>query len=698
MTDTFSIPKCALLVSACLLLVLAGSEGAESSAAKDLAACRKLVAQKKWQAAVEGFEKLFEDHRGDPVVIRAIRDVEDDYKRALFMVEYGEPSGKDLFGPQVRYWGKGSLKIDLVCGSTLTGPVWETLSDDIQLLRIRFRDKVTVEMGTGSGRLLLCYDLEKEGGYLVQLPGFVLRLDQDERAVIARPDKKKLRSASGDFKIVRDAHSIKVYRGGTQVSRVSDKTYRGGYLAFVGRVNGLRIVGCLDKAFYHQLVGSREDAAFREWQDKSYDRDKVIPRWAREGAPESEGHSLAELPSDATKGFEEDVGGHIERALEGEEESVRALEKLAKSQFGERTRTYLEAIAAFCNGEREEARKKLSAVLEKEPGFGPALALRGILLMGLRRIDEARADLEAARKASPKLHWAYLGQVYIAIYEGDLDAAAKVIADANEAGAVSPEVVRMGKMVHRARRGPLWSTRFEYSSKNFEIASDHSKDLCKDTAHLLEVALTAYSRHFLKVQMPKRKARVLVFGSRQSYLGYALDLRRDLRFTAGAYDPNMRELVLFLPVVRTGFNGTVRHEGFHRFLHVFLDDCPLWFNEGCAEFYGSSEEIFGGIKPGAVDREAVKLLKAKVRELPRLSELFTMGRREFMENAHLHYPQSWAVVHYLMTTKERDLNSVLMDYFESLRAGRSGLEAYEEHLKPKVRKIEAGYLEHLLKM
>ena len=78
-----------------------------------------------------------------------------------------------------------------------------------------------------------------------------------------------------------------------------------------------------------------------------------------------------------------------------------------------------------------------------------------------------------------------------------------------------------------------------------QIASATSKNPCKETAHPLEVALTAYSRHFLRVEMPDRKARVLVFGSRQSYLGYAEDLRRDLTFSAGAL-PSLVTLKTYL--------------------------------------------------------------------------------------------------------------------------------------------------------
>ncbi|MHC4473698.1 MAG: tetratricopeptide repeat protein, partial [Planctomycetota bacterium] len=467
-----------LLCLACLLLVVGATAAEKPKALQDLEALRKLVVQKKWKDAVEGFGRLFDEHTGDPELVRRVRDIEDDFKRALFMLDYGKPSGKDLFGPQVKYWGLSSLKVELVCGSTLSGPAWTRLKGGARLLDLRFRDKVTVKMAPSTtGRMLLCYDLEKEGGYLVQLPGFVVRLDSAGEEVIGRPNQRALRKAKGDYKISRDSYSIKVHKGGVQITRASDKTYKGGYLAFLGRFQGLVIEGRLDKDFYHQLAGSREDKAFREWQEKSYKREELLPEWLRKGVVTSAGPALAELPSDATKGLAEDVGEHLEKALEGEEKSAKALRRFAKSQFGEKTRIYLEAVAVIGDGEIREGEEKLTEVLEKEPGFGPALALRGLVRISLRKLDDARTDLAAARKASPKLHWTYIGLVRIAIYEGDLDAASRAVVESQKAGAHSPDMERLGKLVHRARRGPLWGTRHHYSSKNFEISSDHSKDL-----------------------------------------------------------------------------------------------------------------------------------------------------------------------------------------------------------------------------
>ena len=45
---------------------------------------------------------------------------------------------------------------------------------------------------------------------------------------------------------------------------------------------------------------------------------------------------------------------------------------------------------------------------------------------------------------------------------------------------------------------------------------------------------------------------------------------------------------------QTQIDEVVRHEGFHRFLHEHLEAAPLWFNEGCAEYFASARESFGG--------------------------------------------------------------------------------------------------------
>lgn len=291
---------------------------------------------------------------------------------------------------------------------------------------------------------------------------------------------------------------------------------------------------------------------------------------------------------------------------------------------------------------------------------------------------------------------AYWGQVQLAIYEGDLDRATKVLAEAKAAGAEFRYLEGMPERVHRARRGPLWTHRFEKQTAHFRVASDHSKDLCDQVGKTLESALESYAGYLSDVVMPTRKARVYVFANRSGYLTYARSVAKDLTWAAGAYDPNLRELVLYLPENRRHFVHTIRHEGFHRFVHEYLDRAPIWFNEGCAEYFASASQGYGvGLKFGAPNESAIATIRAAKDDLTPVKDLLVMPRKEFLAKAPLHYAQSWAVVHYMLKTRGERMRNAYRAYFASLREGLSQEEAYRKHLERHVERIEKGYREHI---
>ena len=198
----------------------------------------------------------------------------------------------------------------------------------------------------------------------------------------------------------------------------------------------------------------------------------------------------------------------------------------------------------------------------------------------------------------------------------------------------------------------------------------------------------------------RRKSTVYVFATEAGYLRYAGDVQKDLEGSAGAYDPRTRELVLFVPDQDAGFVHTVRHEGFHQFVHSALPEIPIWFNEGCAEFFaaGTKGRFSARITPGAVHlgrlRRLRSSLKANVDFTP-LNKLLVMDHRTFMKKAGLHYAQAWAIVHYLRKGDRGRMEEVFDDYVNALRKGASAEEAYNQVIAPIRVRLERQYLEHV---
>ena len=228
------------------------------------------------------------------------------------------------------------------------------------------------------------------------------------------------------------------------------------------------------------------------------------------------------------------------------------------------------------------------------------------------------------------------------------------------------------------------------------MKTDHSEELGREVARLLENALSVYAKRFPLERIPARRSRVWLFASEPGYHGYAGDLGRDLHGSAGIYDASLRELVLFLPADRTRFNHTVRHEGFHRFMHDFLDAPPPWFAEGCAEYYSSGRDLSGGaFATGRPVPEYVALLTGQTEELTPYRDLFLLDSKEFMANPGPHYAQSWAAVHFLLDAKDGALSKVFADYWAALREGLSAAEAFDNVLAPVVDRIERGVPEYV---
>jgi hypothetical protein len=126
-----------------------------------------------------------------------------------------------------------------------------------------------------------------------------------------------------------------------------------------------------------------------------------------------------------------------------------------------------------------------------------------------------------------------------------------------------------------------------------------------------------------------------------------------------------------------------------------VDDAPIWFNEGYAEYFGFSRRVFGKALVGQVGEGQAELAKELLPRFTPLDRLLVMEPAEFMANARVHYVQSWAVIHLLRDPKETQFKGVLDRYFDALVVGKSQKEAYEAVLLPLLTKIETALKSHV---
>jgi hypothetical protein len=269
------------------------------------------------------------------------------------------------------------------------------------------------------------------------------------------------------------------------------------------------------------------------------------------------------------------------------------------------------------------------------------------------------------------------------------------LAAASAAGTASALTSDLRQALMRLRRGPDWKKKSESLAPNYFVSSDAGMAVCNDVVKILEECADVYRRQF-RPRPRKTRPRVRVFSGFESYADYVSDLGADPSRTLGVYLPPLRELCVFLHEDRPTLSNTIRHEGFHQYLHDFLEDAPIWFNEGHAEYFGFSRRKQGRALVGQADDEQVALLLELAPKFSPLSKLFTMEPAEFMASADVHYVESWAVIHMLRAaggppTKgllDPSLTGLLDRYFDALLAGRSQDEAWREVLAPNVDLIE----------
>jgi len=125
---------------------------------------------------------------------------------------------------------------------------------------------------------------------------------------------------------------------------------------------------------------------------------------------------------------------------------------------------------------------------------------------------------------------------------------------------------------------------------------------------------------------------------------------------------------------------TVRHEGFHQYLHRLMEDPPRWLDEGLAQYHEIARREKGKWIVGQRHPEISKSLKYMGLIWIPLDRFLCMGDTEFMKDqlaASINYIQSWAFVHFLMHSTEEN-RLLFMKLFEILQRDIPTREALHE--------------------
>lgn len=308
------------------------------------------------------------------------------------------------------------------------------------------------------------------------------------------------------------------------------------------------------------------------------------------------------------------------------DESVR--KKLIKTYgaMGEKQlkmRLYDEAAESFENA------RKLS------PDDQTLCVMKGIALYGGRHYDAASVELEKARRNGgdtfPLLF--YLGEAY---YDsGELEQAIEVW---NRAISMEPGSKQLIDRVNKARRELSVESRMDKDFGSvFVISYDEgSGSALADT--IMDTLSDAYNRvgydltHYPATQIP------VILYTKKDFRS----VTESPEWSGGIYDGKIR-----LPIGGTGeLTPVLRGVLFHEYTHVVVGElskgnCPVWLNEGLAEYEGR-REFDSPLK--ALERSAKEGSLIPFADLE--NSFFAMDRGK----AELAYQQSYSMVRFMIST------------------------------------------------
>ncbi|MBX3471400.1 MAG: DUF1570 domain-containing protein, partial [Planctomycetes bacterium] len=327
------------------------------------------------------------------------------------------------------------------------------------------------------------------------------------------------------------------------------------------------------------------------------------------------------------------------------------------------------------------------------PRFYEAHAERARVLAVLGRLDDARAAADEALALRPDHAPALAARALAAFLGGDLEPA---LADLDVALGLDPwndELRARRKNVVHVLAGPPWERPFRRETPHYVVETDISQRRCDEYARDLEAVRRFYVARFGldddPPAPPGRKARVLIFDTREGFHAYA-ELTTDDRVESllGCYLPRYRQLLLYEDKDDVTLEETRRvlfHEAFHQFIHGLVGDLPYWLNEGLAEYFSSCRvEADGRVTPpdatSRLEKRVLELRRYLARDEPPVpfARLMNESPAEFYSGpVAAKYAQAWAMVHYFEHGGGAELKERFRRYVNALREGWAPRRAFQ---------------------
>lgn len=231
-------------------------------------------------------------------------------------------------------------------------------------------------------------------------------------------------------------------------------------------------------------------------------------------------------------------------------------------------------------------------------------------------------------------------------------------------------------------------------TENYKFLTDLDKSkggkFIADSSRLTEAMRKAYE-FYVPPTNKVGKCTVRVFKDIEGYRKYRASNGANDTMSCGLWDPSREELLIANAYTnREGAEKTMRHEGFHQYLHFASGrrSHAMWFNEGHATFFENVK--YNGVKNEVKvvegNTRAKRVAKNPHRYAAYLNTVIKLSYEEFYngegDEVALHYESAWALIYFLQkgaytSEKFKDYRKVIPTYLAAINDGLSPRMATE---------------------
>ena len=250
----------------------------------------------------------------------------------------------------------------------------------------------------------------------------------------------------------------------------------------------------------------------------------------------------------------------------------------------------------------------------------------------------------------------------------------------------------VGTLPVRAAKKSKWH---ELRSEHFHVITDGStKKAAKITRKLEEFRL------LLSLVLPGMRldppipTTVILFKNSKSIRPYQrVDREGRVIKSAGFMQHGQERMYLVVDTAGREYLQTAFHEYIHLVLRLTADSYPVWVDEGIAEFYEQTVIRGRNFKVGFADEGWWSLLRRSrlipfdtLQRVTRSSEHYNVRKKR-----QIFYAQSWALVQYLMTGKERARQSQFGQYVSLVSRGVPLDEAFQSAFQQDYKSLQKEF-------